>query len=151
MDHPQVTLHGTCVAIGGKGVLILGLPGSGKSSLALRVLDEPGYGLSKSLMAAELVSDDQVVVTREGSNLVASAPAQIKGKLEIRGLAIVELPTAPKAAVYLVVKLQPTAEIERLPEPASYDILGVGLPMVEIDAEAAAAPSRLRAALNWLG
>ena len=83
--------------------------------------------------------------------MVASAPARIKGKLEIRGLAIVELPTAPKAAVYLVVKLQPTAEIERLPEPASYDILGVGLPMVEIDAEAAAAPSRLRAALNWLG
>ena len=57
MDHPQVTLHGTCVAIGGKGVLILGPPSSGKSSLALRVLDEPGYGLSKSLMAAELVSD----------------------------------------------------------------------------------------------
>jgi HPr kinase/phosphorylase len=151
MDHPQVTLHGTCVVVGGRGVLILGPPGSGKSSLALRLMDEPGQGLSKDLMAAELVSDDQVIVTRAGRSLVASAPAQIKGKFEIRGLAIVEVPTLPKASLSLAVKLRPSSEIERLPDPASFDILGLSLPMVEIDAQAASAPSRLRAALNWLG
>jgi HPr kinase/phosphorylase len=151
MEQSQKTVHGTCVAVGGEGVLILGPPGSGKSSLALRLIDEPGHGLSGVRMAAELVSDDQVVVTRAGGRLLASAPAQIKGKLEIRGLAVVELATLPEAVLSLAVQLRPAAEIERLPGPASFDILGASLPMVEIDGQAASAPSRLRAALNWLG
>ena len=55
-------------------MLILGEPGTGKSDLALRLIDEPGYGISGGLMRSELVSDDQVIITRDEDKLVASAP-----------------------------------------------------------------------------
>jgi HPr kinase/phosphorylase len=150
MTESHLQLHGTCVSIGGEGVLILGDSGAGKSSLALRLIDEPGYGISGLLQRGELVADDQVVVTREAGGLVATAPAALRGKLEIRGLGIVSLATLPSAALSLVVKLQDHPAIERLPNGRSFDILGLALPLVEIDASMASSPARIRAALNWL-
>ena len=79
MKKSQIFLHGTCVSVGGVGVLILGEPGSGKSSLALRLIDEPGYGISGVLVRSKLVADDQVIVTREPDRLVASAPPTLRG------------------------------------------------------------------------
>lgn len=150
MKQSQIFLHGTCVGLGGKGVLILGEPGSGKSALALRLIDEPGYGISGVLLRSELVADDQVVVTRDLDRLLASAPAALRGKLEIRGLGIVTLATQPAVPLALVVKLQDHSAIERLPDPATFDILGMALPLVEIDGKMPSAPARLRAALTWL-
>jgi serine kinase of HPr protein (carbohydrate metabolism regulator) len=150
MEQSQIFLHGTCVSVGGDGVLILGEPGSGKSGLALRLIDEPGYGISGVLLRSELVADDQVIVTRDQDRLMASAPASLRGKLEIRGLGIVTLATQPSVPLTLVVKLQEHSAIERLPDPATFDILGMALPRVEIDAKMTAAPARLRAALNSL-
>ena len=150
MKQPPTLLHGTCLSIGGEGVLILGEPGSGKSALALRLIDEPGYGISGALLHSELVADDQVIVTRDQDRLLASAPAKLRGKLEIRGLGIVTLATPASVALALAVKLQDHAAIERLPDPASFDILGMALPLVEIDAKQPSAPARLRAALGWL-
>lgn len=150
MKQSQIFLHGTCVSLGGEGVLILGEPGSGKSALALRLIDEPGYGISGVLLRSELVADDQVIVTRDQDRLMASAPAALRGKLEIRGLGIVNLATPPAVPLALVVKLQDHAAIERLPDPATFDILGVALPLVEIDGKMPSAPARLRAALTWL-
>ena len=150
MKQSQIFLHGTCISVGGGGVLILGEPGSGKSALALRLIDEPGYGISGILLRSELVADDQVIVSRGQRGLMASAPASLRGKLEIRGLGIVTLATPPSVALALVVRLQDHSAIERLPDPATIDILGVALPLVEIDGKLPAAPARLRAALNWL-
>ncbi len=150
MKQSQIFLHGTCVSVGGEGLLILGEPGSGKSSLALRLIDEPGYGISSALLRSELVADDQVIVTRDQGRLMASAPAALRGKLEIRGLGIVTLATPPTVALALVVKLQNHSAIERLPDPSTFDILGVALPLVEIVAITASAPARIRAALTWL-
>jgi HPr kinase/phosphorylase len=150
MKQSQIFLHGTCVSIGGAGVLILGEPGSGKSALALRLIDEPGYGISGVLLRSELVADDQVIVTCDQDRLMASAPAILRGKLEIRGLGIVTLATSSSVALTLVVKLQDHSDIERLPAPATFDILGMALPLVEIDAKLPSAPARLRAALTWL-
>ena len=150
MKQSQIFLHGTCVSVGGAGVLILGEPGSGKSALALRLIDEPGYGISGVLLRSELVADDQVIVTRDQDRLMASAPATLRGKLEIRGLGIVTLATPASVPLALVVKLQDHSAIERLPDPATFDILGLALPLVEIDAKPPSAPARLRAALNWL-
>jgi len=150
MNESRILLHGTCVSVGGAGVLILGEPGAGKSSLALRLIDEPGYGISGVLLRGELVADDQVVVTREPDRLMASAPAALRGKLEIRGLGIVSLATPLSAALALVVKLQDHPAIDRLPDSRSFDILGLALPLVEIDAKMASSPARIRAALNWL-
>jgi HPr kinase/phosphorylase len=150
MNQAQIFLHGTCVSVGGAGVLILGEPGSGKSTLALRLIDEPGYGISGTLLRSELVADDQVIVTSDQGNLMASAPATLRGKLEIRGLGIVTLATPLSVPLALVVKLQDDSAIERLPDPATFDILGLALPLVEIDGKLPSAPARLRAALTGL-
>ena len=96
------------------------------------------------------MADDQVIVTRDQDRLLASAPATLRGKLEIRGLGIVTLATRPIGALALVVKLQNHSAIERLPDPATFEILGMALPLVEIDAKMPSAPARLRAALAWL-
>jgi serine kinase of HPr protein (carbohydrate metabolism regulator) len=150
MKQSQIFLHGTCISVGGAGVLILGEPGSGKSALALRLIDEPGYGISGTLLRSELVADDQVIVSRDQDRLMASAPAALRGKLEIRGLGIVTLATLPSVALALVVKLHEHSAIERLPDPAIFDILGMTLPLVEIDGKTPSAPARLRAAVSWL-
>jgi HPr kinase/phosphorylase len=150
MAKEQICLHGTCISVNGEGILILGRPGAGKSDLALRLIDEPGHGISGGLMRSELVSDDQVIITRREGKLIASAPSNISGKLEIRGLGIVALATQSSVPLSLIVKLQVHSAIERLPDRGTFDILGLALPLVEIDGNSPSAPARLRAALQWL-
>ena len=134
------TVHASTVAVDGRAVLITGPSGSGKSDLALRLLDR-GF---------TLVSDDQTIVRREGSRLVASAPPNIAGKLEIRGVGIVEMETVENVPVALVVQL--TSEIERLPdERRERPVLGVNLPLVSVDALTASAASKVALALDRLG
>ncbi len=149
MDVKPMNVHATCVAVDDAGILIIGPPGSGKSSLALRLIDASGYGLSGRLMRAELVSDDQVIVTRQNQVLLASAPPTIAGKLEIRGLDIVSLSARSSVALALVVRLSGSQAIDRLPLQKTYEIMGVALPVVEIDETSASATARTRAALNW--
>lgn len=148
--HEEALIHGTCLSIGGEGVLLLGQPGSGKSDLALRLIDGAGTGLSGASRSALLVADDQVVIRKAEGHLIASAPPALAGKLEIRGLGIAELPIERDVALRLAVRLTPAAEIERLPDLARsrMDILGISIPLVLLDPEKASAPARLRAALD---
>ena len=148
--HEEALIHGTCLAIGAEGVLLVGKPGAGKSDLALRLIDQRGRGLTGELRAAELVADDQVVIRRLRDQLVASAPPALRGKLEIRGLGIAELPVVAETRLRLAVRLTPAAEIERLPDlgQARMDILGIALPLILLDPQNASAPARLRAALD---
>lgn len=148
--HEEALIHGTCLALGSAGVLLLGSPGSGKSDLALRLIDQPGDGLSGETRAARLVVDDQVAIRRAGSTLIATAPAALAGLLEIRGLGLARLPALPEVVLRLAVRLTPAAEIERLPDlaRARMDILGVGLPLILLDPLSASAPARVRAALD---
>ena len=148
--HEEALIHGTCLAIGGEGVLLVGKPGTGKSDLALRLIDQAGTGLSGSLRTGQLVADDQVVIRKLDGGLVASAPPSLKGKLEIRGLGIAELAVADEARLRLAVRLTPAAEIERMPDlgSARMEILGIGLPLILLDPQTASAPARLRAALD---
>ena len=134
------TLHASTVAIDGKAVLITGPSGSGKSDLALRMLDR-GF---------TLVSDDQTIVRRDGERLVASAPATIAGKLEIRGVGIVDMETVADVPVALLVEL--TSDIQRLPDDSrERPVLGVPRPLVSIDAMTASAASKVALALDRLG
>ena len=132
-------LHASCVAIDGRAVLIGGPSGSGKSDLALRLLDR-GF---------TLVSDDRTIVHRDGTRLVASAPETIKGKLEIRGIGIVEMATVQNVPLALVVEL--TSDIERLPDDSERLILGIGVPLIGVDAMTASAASKVSVALDRLG
>ena len=134
------TVHASTVALDGRAVLISGPSGSGKSDLALRMLDR-GFAL---------VSDDQTIVRREGDRLLATAPPNIAGKLEIRGLGIVDMERLDNVPVALIVEL--TSDIQRLPDDSrERPILGVGLPLISIDAMTASAPSKVALALDRMG
>jgi len=134
------TLHASCVALEGRAVLITGISGSGKSDLSLRLLDR-GF---------TLVSDDQTIVRKAGDRLVASAPATIAGKLEIRGVGIVEMATVEDVPVALLVEL--TSDVQRLPDDScERPVLGVKIPLVSVDAMTASAASKVALALDRLG
>lgn len=133
-------LHATTVAIDGRAVMLAGPSGSGKSDLALRLLDR-GF---------VLVSDDRTIVGKDGDRLIASAPATIKGKLEIRGIGIVEMEVLDRAPVALMVEL--TSDLIRLPDDSrTREILGVAVPLINVDAMTASAPSKVALALDRLG
>lgn len=110
-----------CVAIGGRGVLIDGAPGSGKSSLALALIDR----------GAVLVGDDGVLLTSENGQLIAAAHPNIAGKLEVRNVGLVDMPVSPPVPVALVIRLDPAAP--RFIEGAdTMAIAGVCLPLVRL-------------------
>jgi serine kinase of HPr protein (carbohydrate metabolism regulator) len=134
------TLHASTVASDGRAVLIMGPSGAGKSDLTLRLIDR-GFAL---------VSDDQTIVKRVGDRLIASAPPTIAGKLEIRGIGIVEMPAQPDVPVALLVEL--TGEIQRLPDDSrERPILGISLPLVTIDSMSASAAAKIALALDRMG
>ena len=134
------TIHASCVAIDGRAVLITGASGSGKSDLSLRLLDR-GFAL---------VSDDQTIVKKVGTRLTAASPPTIRGKLEIRGVGIVEMSHIDDQPVALVVEL--TSDIQRLPDDSRERlIMGVAVPLISIDAKTASAASKVALALDRLG
>ena len=140
-DGPSAdTIHASTVAKDGRAVLITGPSGSGKSDMTLRLIDR-GF---------TLVSDDQTIVKLNGNRLIASAPPSIAGKLEIRGIGIVEMKTVSDVPVALIVELK--SEIQRLPDDSrERPVLGVPVPLVSIDAMTASAPSKVALALDRLG
>lgn len=113
------TVHASVVAFAGRGVLILGASGTGKSELAARLI---GRG-------AGLVADDRVRLVRRGDALVASAPARIAGLIEARGIGLLRLPAVPEAVLVLAVDLdrEPAA---RMPHPAAFAHRGVSVELI---------------------
>jgi serine kinase of HPr protein (carbohydrate metabolism regulator) len=138
--------HGTCIALAGRGVLIRGRPGAGKSDLALRLIDASGCGIGAKELRARLIADDQVHLTRSGDRVVARSPGRLRDAIEIRGLGIVKVRSQAKARLDLVVELADRKSIERMPE-AFLDtvLLGVRLPLLRLDASSPSAAARLRA------
>lgn len=140
MNGPSETIHASCVAIDGRGVLIAGRSGAGKSDLALRLIDR----------GARLVCDDYTRLRRSGERLLASAPATIAGKIEVRGIGIVEMPAAGETEIALLLALdEPPA---RMPEEGvTRTIAGVALPAIALDPHEASAPIKAELALARYG
>ena len=105
MGHKnKKNVHGTAVSIDGKGLLILGQSGSGKSQLALALITH----------GAKLISDDQVILINTESEIILSAPKSISGKIEARFIGILKMPVLI-APLYLVIDLD-QKELDRLPK-----------------------------------
>ena len=132
-------IHGTCVALDEIAVLLRGPPGSGKSDLAMRLLDG----------GARLIADDQTMVESLAGQLTATAPETIAGQIEVRGMGVLEVEAEESGILGLVVDLV-TNPPERMPEPETAEILGVVLPLLRLDPFEASAAAKLRLAARSL-
>ena len=121
-------LHATLVLVDGRGVLIRGVSGGGKSSLAVSLLRRA----EAAGQVARLVADDQVLLeTRDGA-VFGHAPPALAGMIEIRGVGILHQPFAGEARVDLVVDLSGREALERLPEPSFVPIAGIAVRRIHL-------------------
>ena len=114
----DATVHASAVAVGGLGCLICGRPGAGKSTLALQMIAQ----------GADLIADDQTMLTRQGSAVSLSAPPALSGRIEARGVGLLRVP-AVKAPLTLIVDLD-RAEASRLPARRYHHLLGLACPII---------------------
>src|SRR5262249_21541603 len=136
----MILVHGTTVAVEREGVLLRGPSGSGKSDLALRLIDA----------GARLVADDQTELTRVTEGLVARSPASIAGRMEVRGVGILRVPTLPSALLRLVIDLVAPERVERLPESQFCDYLQCSVPLLMVAPFEVSAAAKIRLALARL-
>jgi len=139
MTDSKLLVHGSCVALRDArdtwaGVLLRGHSGAGKSDLALRLIDG----------GARLVADDQTEVRAVESELLARAPGTIAGKLEVRGIGILELPYLDDIPLRLVCDLVPPSEVVRHPETETVRLADIEVPRIALAPFEVSAPAKLR-------
>lgn len=136
----MILVHGTSVALDGDGVLFRGPAGSGKSDLALRLIDA----------GARLIADDQTELWREGHWVMARAPDTLAGQIEVCGLGILRVPSVERAPLRLVVDLAAPAAVERLPERRVCEFFECSVPLLALAPFEASTPAKVRLALRAL-
>ncbi len=117
--HAGEIRHATCVALNRRGCLITGASGSGKSSLALSLM----------ALGAMLVADDRVVLQPGPAAVMASAPPQLRGLIEARGVGLLRCAPSDAVPVVVVVDMD-TAETARYPEQRTIRLLGRRIPLL---------------------
>jgi len=115
MNPEPHSIHASAVLVGSYALLIRGPSGSGKSRLALALLQAADTGV---LAFARLVADDRVLCRATHGRLLAQPAPRLEGLLEVRGLGIRRLPYESVAVVGAIVDLA-AADAARLPEPDS--------------------------------
>ena len=141
----RTNLHATALIVGAEGVLILGPSGSGKSSLAVRLI-ELSHARSGFAM---LVADDQLWIERLGNRLVAETPEAIAGLVEIRGFGPARIAHEPRMLVDRVARLVDPADAPRYRFGGSEELLGVTVPRIDLaQRDSAGASIAIEA---WLG
>jgi serine kinase of HPr protein (carbohydrate metabolism regulator) len=120
---PQPLIHASCLALGEDGVMLRGPSASGKSSLALRLIDQ----------GADLVGDDYCQYWVRDGALWAAAQPPLAGLLEVRGIGVISLPYRRQIAVRAVIDLCPGDMIDRLPEREKTTIHGLFIPCYRLD------------------
>lgn len=111
--------HGSCVALDGRGVLILGRSGSGKSSLVLKLM----------ALGCDLVADDQVRLQPRDGAIIATAPERLSGLVEARGIGLMRMHAVDSARLLLAVDLDREAAA-RLPQPELFCITDACIPLI---------------------
>lgn len=152
-DTPRALVHATTVMLSAaakpfKGpehvaVMIMGPPGSGKSDLALRLIER----------GARLIADDQTALFIRDGRVFAEAPPPIRGMLEMRGLGVITLEAAPPSPLGLAVEIDPAHDIARMPDPAYYappaSLAGAArIPLIRLKPFEASAPTKVVAAAS---
>ena len=130
-------MHSSSVVIDDNGVLILGDSGSGKSDLALRLIDN----------GATLISDDISICRKNSNNIYLHCPPEIKGLLEVREIGIITVPFVERIKLRLVVNLK-SKNNERFPKDNSFRILGVKIPLISIEGKNSSAVAKIKVKLN---
>ena len=130
-------MHSTSVVIDDNGVLILGDSGSGKSDLALRLIDN----------GATLISDDISICRKNSNNIYLYCPPEIKGLLEVREIGIITVPFVERIKLRLVVNLKSNNN-ERFPKDSSFRILGIKIPIINIEGKNSSAVAKIKVKLN---
>lgn len=126
----QKILHASTVAFGGRAVLIQGAAGAGKSSLALDLISRGG----------QLIADDRTIVTERDGVLIASAPENLAGRIEARGVGILAAEPAGSGIVVLAADLD-RPEPARLPERRKLALLDVEIDLILAQGNANIAPA----------
>ena len=129
--------HATSVVLEENGIMILGKPGSGKSDLALRLIDN----------GATLVSDDLTICKKIGENIFLFSTEEIRGLLEVREIGIITVPYVEKVRLKMITELT-NNDNERLPKPKSVKILGVRIPKLNINGKNPSAVAKVKLKLN---
>ena len=130
-------IHATAIAVDEQGILLRGPSGSGKSDLALRLIEQ----------GAQLISDDRTELMKKGNDLVSFAPSTIEGLLEIRHVGIIRMQNLGATPIRLVVDLVSPEELERMPETQTTTIDGVELPLVRLAPFEHSAPAKVSLSL----
>ena len=131
-------IQSTSVVIDDNGVLILGDSGSGKSDLALRLIDS----------GATLISDDISICRKNSNNIYLYCPPEIKGLLEVREIGIITVPFVERIKLRLVVNLNNNNNNERFPKDTSFRIMGIKIPTINIEGKNSSAVAKIKVKLN---
>ena len=135
-------MHATLVEMAGQGVLLAGKSASGKSDLAFRLIENK---------KAVLVADDVVELRFQDGVIIGSAPLNLRGLLEIRGIGVIEFPYKDSTIIKMVVHLQEDLpQMERMPKNRCENILGLEIPQIDLYAKESSAPDKVIAALKVL-
>ena len=134
----STNIHGSCVAINGQGVLLLGESGAGKSDLALRLLDR----------GAKLVSDDRVDLRVRKGELIATPPKNIEGFIELSGVGIIRVDNLDEAVLKLAIKLVARQDVERMPEISYYEIMGIKIRELSLHSFDVSTPIKIERFIN---
>lgn len=129
-EEEKSGLHATTLQVRGRGVIIMGRSGTGKTELALTLVE-------RALLrgeAASLVADDRTLLHVENGRLIASVPAVLAGGVEIRGAGLFKVAFAATTPLYLVVRLVDRDEAERYPSGETWEFEGVSLPRLLLPA-----------------
>lgn len=132
--------HASCLEFEGKGILIEGPSGSGKSDLSLRLINS----------GAKLVSDDYVDIREENNSLIGYAAPNIEGLIEVRGIGLVEVEHIKSSPLHLSLKLTPRDDIERLPEAEYFEMYDIKIPNYKFDAFSVSAMAKITLLLKMI-
>lgn len=138
-DLKQQSIHATAVAIKERGILIVGPSGSGKSDLALRLIDR----------GATLISDDQVIASRQERTIVLNPPANIAGKIELYSVGIFDVPFVKDINLSMIVQLAPNSERYPL-DRQTRSCLELEVPLITLDGQTSSSPIKVEMALSLI-